>query len=169
MSRWWVPAGIVGAGVAGVLALRARRRTARPPLLHDSLGELTPSTGAAVRGVLRRMRALGFDPVVHETYRTDARARKLARKGTGIERSMHRLGLAADIVDRARGWDAPEAFWRALGESAEAEGLVWGGRWSSPDVAHVQSIAVGSQSVAWDRGAGAVEVMAAKQIEERQS
>jgi len=52
--------------------------------------------------------------------------------------------LAADIVDSRFGW-APEAeqtgFWKALGEEAKKQGLIWGGDWVTfRDWAHVQLV-----------------------------
>lgn len=53
--------------------------------------------------------------------------------------SWHGFGLACDVVEKdATPWSAPPTFWNALGEAAEAEGLVWGGRWHHPDLPHVQ-------------------------------
>ncbi len=54
--------------------------------------------------------------------------------------SWHGFGLAVDVVEKdATPWDAPMSFWEELGEAAEAEGLVWGGRFHSPDWPHVQA------------------------------
>ncbi len=53
--------------------------------------------------------------------------------------SWHGFGLAVDVVEKdATPWNAPMSFWENLGEAAEAEGLVWGGRWHSPDWPHLQ-------------------------------
>lgn len=50
--------------------------------------------------------------------------------------SRHLTGTAADIVHATLGWDAPSAFWDALRDAAEAEGLQIGP--PASDRAHVQ-------------------------------
>ncbi len=59
----------------------------------------------------------------------------------GLEKkSHHQSGRAADccfVVDGKPSWD--EALpWQDYGEAAEAAGLEWGGRWTTPDKPHVQ-------------------------------
>lgn len=80
-----------------------------------------------------------------EGYRSPERAAQLAKRGTGIARSMHCLGCAADIVHEDKLWAAPAAFWEALGEEAERLGLTWGGRFKRADKPHVQAIPVHEQ------------------------
>ena len=87
---------------------------------------------------------------VFETLRTDDRQRFLYGFGreyddgrgvvTNSRTAMdtwHGFGLAVDIVDRAKLWNAPDDFWWVLGTSARRHGLVWGadwnGNWSSAD------------------------------------
>lgn len=97
------------------------------------------------------MHARGFDAVVFESYRSPERAAWLygfGRKyddGRGVvtnaadnTHTWHAYYLAADIISASKEWDAPEAFWEALGECAKAEGLVWGGDWHMQDKPHVQ-------------------------------
>ncbi len=91
--------------------------------VDSSLDKLVPSFRAKVLELLARMRARGLRPLVFETYRTPARAAELAKKGTGVALSQHSLGLAVDIIDAAKKWDAPPAFWNALHEEALALGL----------------------------------------------
>ncbi len=53
--------------------------------------------------------------------------------------SWHGFGLACDVVEKDNSpWDAPPTFWNRLGEAAERQGLVWGGRWHHADLPHVQ-------------------------------
>lgn len=53
--------------------------------------------------------------------------------------SWHGFGLAVDVVEKdATPWSAPPTFWNRLGEAAERNGLVWGGRWKRADLPHVQ-------------------------------
>lgn len=57
--------------------------------------------------------------------------------------SWHGFGLACDMVEKDNTpWSAPPTFWNRLGEAAEAQGLVWGGRWKRADLPHIQ----------WDTG-----------------
>lgn len=112
---------------------------------------LAPKFRDAVMRVIGRMRAEGFDPVIREGLRTDARQRWLYGFGrewddgrgqvtnspTG-EDSWHPYGLAADIVDRVKEDKAPPAFWDSLARAARAEGLVTGADWKRKDGPHVQ-------------------------------
>lgn len=75
-----------------------------------------------VIALLAAMRRRGFRPVVWETGRSDERVAELAERGTGAAKSMHSLGLAADIVDAEKLWSNPE-FFRALAEEVERVGL----------------------------------------------
>ena len=43
--------------------------------------------------------------------------------------SWHGYGLAADVIHGTRGWDASEAWFRAMGAAAKRVGLFWGGDW----------------------------------------
>ena len=56
--------------------------------------------------------------------------------------SNHNFGLAVDVCPFVGGkpnWDAPPATWERIGEAGEAEGLEWGGNWSSiVDMPHLQ-------------------------------
>ena len=53
-------------------------------------------------------------------------------------------GLGADIIEVRYGWSdqaASSGFWKALGEVARTQNLVWGGDWAGfPDSAHVQLV-----------------------------
>jgi len=88
---------------------------------------------------------------VAETLRTDARQQFLFGFGrtwddgrgivTHSETALdtwHHYGLAADLVHRNKGWEAPQAWWQELGTAAKALGLEWGGDWTFRDYPHVQ-------------------------------
>jgi len=94
-----------------------------------------------VEKALRRMRAQGFDPVVHEAWRSPERAARLAEEGTGIPRSTHTYGGAVDIISESEWWNISRDFKLALRDAAEAEGLYWGGHFG--DWPHVQAIPTG--------------------------
>lgn len=52
--------------------------------------------------------------------------------------SWHGYGLAADVVHSEKLWNAGDAWFTLMGETAEALGLVWGGRWKCRDCPHLQ-------------------------------
>ena len=128
----------------------------KPPEPHaervNSLDGLAPRFRDAVSRVLDQMRKAGFDPLVYETTRTDARQRYLygfgrsyddgrgiVTRSIGIDHTWHGFGLAVDIISASRQWAAPKAFWDALRAAAEEEGLAWGGDWPTMrDLPHVQ-------------------------------
>lgn len=92
--------------------------------------------------LFQRLRARGFDPMLHEGFRSVARAKKLAEAAAkggpkAIELSMHTLGAAADLKSIKYGYDSPE-FYEALGEETKALGLTWGGDFG--DNPHVQAV-----------------------------
>lgn len=112
-----------GLALLGIGVLLMSQRRGKEPQLERSLDVLVPSFRSRLDQLLGLMRAAGFDPLVWETYRPPARAAELAKAGTGVLLSQHELGLAADIVDRKRLWDAPDAFWDALHKYALELGL----------------------------------------------
>jgi hypothetical protein len=114
---------------------------AEVPVCRDVTG-LAPKFRAAVGRVLFAMHQRGFSPKIAETLRTDARQRYLFGFGRtydddrgvvthshNADETWHAFGLAADIVCAVNAWDAPAAFWSALMECAEAEGLTSGSDW----------------------------------------
>lgn len=117
-----------------------------------SLDGLAPKFRTRVEAMLIELEAKGFDPMIAESLRTAERQRYLygfGREyddGRGIvtysstgHASWHYYGLAVDVISRAKRWNAPSSFWCALGESATAHGLAWGGNWPTfPDKPHVQ-------------------------------
>lgn len=124
-----------------------------PEVPRDSSTDgLAPRFRAAIEAVVRDMRVAGYRPRVFETLRSDARQAYLygfgreyddgrgpVTKAPDTSRSWHGYGLAVDVVeDDATPWVAPQAFWQALGASAERHGCTWGGRWKVVDLPHLQ-------------------------------
>lgn len=122
---------------------------AEPPR-HVSLDELAPKFRAKILLVLAELRERGFDPFVFEALRSQDRQEWLHGFGrqwtdgranggtvTALMIGWHLYGTAVDIIDAKKGWDNA-AFFNALGEAGERQGLVWGGRWRSRDAPHLQ-------------------------------
>ena len=97
------------------------------------------------------MERRGYPVVLIEGYRSPERQDALAAGEQRVThargfQSRHQYGLAADLAPLRDGrivlserdpW-ARQAY-QALGEEAEAAGLVWGGRWSLRDYGHLES------------------------------
>lgn len=109
------------------------------------MSRLDPTFRKHVETLLVLMIRDGWDPKVHETYRSPARASMLALVGRGTARSMHCYGVAADIISAKDKWGAPVEFWLALGHHARELGLTWGGTWRKRDLPHVQAVPVSDQ------------------------
>lgn len=114
---------------------------AEVPAVRD-LAVLAPKFRAALERVLADLRGLGMDPLVIETLRTHDRQRFLYGFGrdyddgrgtvtysADADETWHGFGLAADVISQADRWNAPLAFWEALGRSADRHGLLWGADW----------------------------------------
>ena len=123
------------------------------------LRSMKPEMAAKVRIVLERLAARGFQPKIFYGWRSVAVQAQLFAEGKSKVRfSFHNAQLpdgtpcsyAADIIDARFAWTAQaesSGFWKALGEEARAEGMVWGGDWASfRDWAHVQLVANGELS-----------------------
>lgn len=114
----------------------------------DDVDLLLPSFRPVARALLTALKERGFDPVPRDTLRTAEEARRNAARGVGIMDSMHCYGAAMDVICGEHGWGCVKAgcgFYDALGEVAEALGLVWGGRWRRRDLPHVQCVRVADQ------------------------
>lgn len=118
-----------------------------------TFASLDTEFGSILRRVFARLEAQGWMPtIVPGTggWRDLGTQLQLLAKGvSGVSFSFHNAvdasgkpaALAADVIDRRYGWSGSSAqgFFRALGEAAKAEGLSWGGDWSSlKDYSHVQ-------------------------------
>lgn len=120
---------------------------------EKKLQSMHPELRPKVEKVLQALAARGFQPKVFYGWRSVAVQMQLYFKGNSkVKFSFHNAqhpdgtpnAYAADIVDSRFGW-APEAeetgFWKALGEEAKKQGLVWGGDWVTfRDWAHVQLV-----------------------------
>lgn len=115
--------------------------------VRSSPDDLAPKFRLALDRVLTRMRGEGHDPIVYETFRTDARQEflygfgRLYDDGRGVvthsrtaEDTYHGYGLAADIISKSKHWGAGEGFWESLGRACRAEGLLWGDDWDNDGV-----------------------------------
>lgn len=121
-------------------------------MYKDKLDGLNPIFKAKLIKVLERMRARGLDAWVFEGVRTLERQKylySLGRRGRAGERpvtwTMHSNhipdadgGRAADVISASQKWGAPPAFWEALHQEAEREGLVSGMSWHKKDPPHVE-------------------------------
>lgn len=107
--------------------------------------KLLPPFAAKVEELFRAIRARpqGFDPFLWEGFRSFERAERLAKRGTGIVKSMHCYGAAVDIVDSDdTPWAAPDGFWEAVEEEAIALKLhvLYGKDGKRRDRPHVQAV-----------------------------
>jgi hypothetical protein len=99
---------------------------------------LVPEFAGILEKLFQNLRQKGFDPHLWEGYRTPERAKYLAEQGTGIEKSLHIEGRAADIISKKDFWSNSE-FFAALGNEALKLGLVWGGNFKNrKDFPHVE-------------------------------
>ena len=89
----------------------------------------------------------GIDFIITCTYRTQEEQDRLYRQGrtapgkivTWTRHSKHNERKAFDIAIMNAGkinWD--EKAYQKTGEIGESLGLIWGGRWKSPDYPHFQ-------------------------------
>jgi len=116
---------------------------------------LEPVTRAAVEAIMADAAARGITLEVTETYRSQERQRHLYASGaTQLQTAgVHHYGLAADfckIIDGKPSWAGD---WQFLCQLAEAHGLISGGDWGQPTVAHtfrdfdhVQRVSVADQN-----------------------
>jgi peptidoglycan L-alanyl-D-glutamate endopeptidase CwlK len=120
--------------------------------VNSSLDGLAPKVRGAALRIVARMQEQGFAVRIFETLRTAERqsflygfgrdyddGRGKVTKVASADDGWHFYGLAVDFVEDDKDpWTASQAFWRALGEAAEDEGMTWGGRWKFLDVPHTQ-------------------------------
>jgi hypothetical protein len=120
-----------------------------PPRQHD-LSACAPRFAAAVTEVLAALTAEGFDPVVYEAMRSDARqtwlygfgrdyddGRGIVTHAQTTAHGWHGSGLAADIISAAHGWDS-RSFFDALAATVATHELTSGSFWQMQDRPHVQ-------------------------------
>lgn len=103
---------------------------------------LAPGFRTKLLALVAAMAKRGQPARVVETLRLPRLHQHYVEQGTTqaptVFHSWHGYGLAADVVHATQLWDAPAAFWDALGAEAERLGLRWGGRWKFVDKPHVQ-------------------------------
>lgn len=102
-----------------------------PPRNRDPK-QLWDPFGVRLNKLLEMMRAQGFDPILFEGKRSEARQKWLYGVGrthsltrrpvTWTLKSRHLVGKAADIISESRLWDWPE-FYIALRRCAGQVGL----------------------------------------------
>ena len=116
------------------------------------LQQLHPALASAVRAVIADLATRGIVVEVVQGLRTYKEQDELYAKGRTKPgpivtqarggQSNHNFGLAVDLcpfTDDKPDWNAPMSVWAAIGGSAEARGLEWGGSWKKfLDKPHVQ-------------------------------
>jgi len=105
--------------------------------INRDFTRLDPSFRARLERMLAELNAEGFDAIMWEGYRTPERAKDMVARGVGKLESMHRLGLAADIISAKDRWNASLAFRNALHDAAARNGLTSG---LAGDPWHVQAL-----------------------------
>jgi uncharacterized protein YoaH (UPF0181 family) len=93
---------------------------------------------AKIQTILYHLAARGYaDAFIAEAMRTREEQAEKVRKGySKTMKSYHLLrgsdgkGLAADIVPRSTGWNAPKRYWMMLGWVCHEHGVGWGGVFS---------------------------------------
>lgn len=103
---------------------------------------LAPAFDRALQVTLDEMKAIGHDPIVFETIRSDQRQQALCKAGVSKAKtgwsSWHFYGLAADVISASKEW-GDEKFFADLARVAEGNGLASGLRWPTfHDAPHLQ-------------------------------
>lgn len=139
-------------GVIYMATKKAKTLTKGPYNKEDDINLLILPFRDKVKTLIQRLKNKGFDPVLRDSGRTAKEAAVFANKGTGILKSLHLTGAAADIISRSKGWSSPE-FFQALGKEAKALGLTWGANKkyggdfnTKNDQPHVQAIPIALQN-----------------------
>jgi hypothetical protein len=122
--------------------------------IHD-VALLEPVMRDAVQKIIDDSRVLGFETMVFETFRSQARQQQLfAQHATKLRTvGVHNYGLACDIVKVAGGEPSWKGDFSFLGLLAHKHGLIWGGDWGTPgqhhtfiDAVHVQRCSIARQA-----------------------
>jgi hypothetical protein len=122
------------------------------PSSEKRLQQLHPALVSAVRAIVADLATQGTTVEVVQGLRTFAEQDELYAKGRTTPgaivtqarggESNHNFGLAVDLCPFTNGkpdWNAPMSVWAAIGASAAAHGLEWGGRWKKfIDKPHVE-------------------------------
>jgi peptidoglycan L-alanyl-D-glutamate endopeptidase CwlK len=117
---------------------------------EKKLASLDPSLRPKIERVIAALKGQGFQPKIVFGWRSVEVQAQLKREGkTTVSFSFHNAqkrdgtpnAWAVDMVDTRWAWNEPDChkFFKALGAAGKAEGLVWGGDWTSfRDWAHLQ-------------------------------
>lgn len=118
---------------------------------EKKLSSLDKAMQKKVERVVKTLTEQGYKPKIVYAWRSVAKQLELVNAGhskvrfsfhNGQKRNGTPNAYAADIIDKRWAWSKKaeqNGFWQALGNSAKAEGLYWGGDWRSfKDWAHVQ-------------------------------
>ena len=122
------------------------------PSSEKRLQQLHPALASAVRAIVADLASRGIVVEVVQGLRTYKEQDELYAKGRTKPgpivtqarggQSNHNFGLAVDLcpfTNDKPDWNAPMSVWAAIGASAEAHGLEWGGSWKKfLDKPHVQ-------------------------------
>lgn len=95
----------------------------KEPPRNNKIESLWEPFAARIKTLIARMIALGYDPVIFEALRSEARQKWLYGIGrthskrrkavTWTVHSRHLVGKAVDIISKSHGWNWPE-FYEAL-------------------------------------------------------
>ncbi len=110
---------------------RSPNRIADPNLLE-------PGTRSLVQAIIGAANAQGIALMIFETYRSEDRQLALFNQGASTLKTVgvHHYGLACDLVKSINGEPSWKGDFGFLGKLAHANGMIWGGDWGSPGVAH---------------------------------
>jgi len=98
------------------------------------MDRVTSSVGYPLR-VSSGFRSREKQAELYERWKAGLSGLPAAPPGT----SKHEIGLAVDVVWQKTGLREPfDGGWQALGRLGERLGLVWGGRFSTPDPVHFE-------------------------------
>jgi hypothetical protein len=113
-------------------------------------------TRQLVQQIVDAAQQIGISVMVFETFRSQARQQDLFDNGATKLRTVgvHNYGLACDIVRVAGGEPSWKGDFSFLGQLAHSSGLIWGGDWGNPSVAHsfVDSVHVQRCTIARQTG-----------------
>jgi hypothetical protein len=99
---------------------------------------LEPLTRQLVMSIIQQAKNMGFDMMIYETYRSQARQQMLFDQGATQLRQVgvHHYGLACDLVKAIGGEPSWKGDFSFLGQLARSAGLIWGGDWGTPNQPH---------------------------------
>ena len=141
LGAWWWFMGRAGSGGrSSRWAAKARR------------DRLSPAMSTKADALLSALDAAGVPVVVTDGFRSSSEQDALYAQGRTAPgskvtnarggESAHNFGDALDVAPiNAAGfphWPEDAALWERIGAAGERLGLVWGGRWSTPDRPHFE-------------------------------